>query len=207
MNQTLALTKVVRYNSTGGLRTVTEVASDYAGGPEAEARCLATGSAQEWFAVLYNELRRLARGELFRHQALTLGPTTLLHEAWLRLGASKVEFAGQDDLIRYAARVMRGIVIDHIRQRASLKRGGEFNIIPYRTFDDLRALGVDETIRISDALEELTAVDPRLAELVELKFFAGLSFSEIAVLRDISERTVQRDWNKARTLLYSAIRP
>jgi RNA polymerase sigma factor (TIGR02999 family) len=168
---------------------------------------LRPNSAREWFSMLYQELRRMARGELFRHRALTLGATTLLHEAWLSLSESQMNFASQDDLTRYAARVMRGIVVDHIRERASLKRGSEFDIVPYSTFDDLRALGVDSVLNVSDALDELAAADPRLAELVELKFFAGLTFVEIAALRKISERTVQRDWEKARMFLFSSIKP
>ena len=163
-------------------------------------------SAQDWFELLYHELRRMARGELFRHQALTIGPTTLLHEAWLRLAPSELAFATQADLIRYAVRVMRGIVIDHIRRRSSLKRGGELDFVPYETLADLRTLGPREVIDLDGALEELGAVDPTLAELVDMKFFAGLTFVEIAALRKVSERTVQRDWDKARMLLFSAMR-
>jgi RNA polymerase sigma factor (TIGR02999 family) len=163
-------------------------------------------SAQEWFEVLYHELKRMARGEIFRHQALTIGPTTLLHEAWIRLAPSELAFASQGELIRYSARVMRGIVIDHIRQRNSLKRGGEVDFVPYETLADLRALGSSEALGLDDALAELAKADPALAELVDMKFFAGLSFVEIAALRKVSERTVQRDWDKARMLLFSAIR-
>jgi RNA polymerase sigma factor (TIGR02999 family) len=162
-------------------------------------------SAPEWFELLYGELRRMARGELFRHQALTMGPTTLLHEAWLRLLPSELKFASQEDLIRYTAHVMRGIVVDHIRSRASLKRGGNFDIVAYETLSDLRDMGSEEALKINEAMQELCAIDAGLAELVELKFFGGLTFVEIAALRKVSERTVQRDWNKARLLLYSAV--
>jgi RNA polymerase sigma factor (TIGR02999 family) len=162
-------------------------------------------SAEEWFAIIYHELRRMARGELFRHQALSLGAMTLLHETWLRLEGGKLEFATQHDLVRYAARVMRGIVIDYIRKNASLKRGAEFQFIRQRTFDDLRALDEHSTLNVNESLNELANIDPRLAELVELKFFAGLSFIEIAALRRVSDRTVQRDWEKARMLLFSSL--
>jgi RNA polymerase sigma factor (TIGR02999 family) len=163
-------------------------------------------NTREWFELLYHELRRRARGELFRRQALTLGSTTVLHEAWLRLNASTLEFASEGDVIRYTARVMRGIVVDHIRERTALKRGGEFDLVPYETMNDLRALGSQETLNVSEALEELSSIDPALAELVELKFFAGLTFGEVAAIRKVSERTVQRDWDKARMLLFDAIR-
>ena len=95
-------------------------------------------SASEWFQVLYGELRRRARGELFRHQAVTIGPTTLLHEAWLRLGRrDDLRFASQAELVCYASRAMRGIVIDHIRARIAGKRGSGQVPIPYETLTDL----------------------------------------------------------------------
>jgi len=162
-------------------------------------------TATEWFEVLYHELRRMARGELFRQRALTLGPTTLLHEAWLRLAPTDLRFATQDDLVRYTARVMRNIVIDRVREKASQKRGGEFDFVAYETMADLRELGSDRTLALDLALQELAGVDPQLAELVELKFFAGLTFDEIAALRHVSGRTVQRDWEKARNLLFTAL--
>ena len=164
-------------------------------------------SPSEWFQLLYHELRRRARGELFRHQALTLGATTLLHEAWLRLDDKPLAFGTQAELVAYAGRVMRGIVIDHIRSRGAEKHGGAYQHVPYETSQDLRAMKDDEVLHLDDALKDLAATDARLAELVELRFFAGLTFAEIAALRDVSERTVQRDWEKARTLLYTALKP
>jgi RNA polymerase sigma factor (TIGR02999 family) len=164
-------------------------------------------SSREWFKLLYHELRRRARGELFRHQALTLGATTLLHEAWLRLDDKPLAFGTQAELVAYAGRVMRGIVIDHIRSRSAEKRGGAYQLVPYETSQDLRAMKDDEVLHLDDALKDLAAADTRLAELVELRFFAGLTFAEIAALRDVSERTVQRDWEKARAVLYTALKP
>jgi RNA polymerase sigma factor (TIGR02999 family) len=163
-------------------------------------------NASAWFEQLYNELRRVARGELFRHQAMTLGPNTLLHEAWLRLEPHELAFADQQALVRYAARVMRNIVIDHLRERSAQKRGGEFDFVPYETLHDLRAMESADVLAVAEALGELEALSPPLAELVELKFFAGLTFVEIAALRQVSERTVLRDWDKARMLLFAALR-
>jgi RNA polymerase sigma factor (TIGR02999 family) len=163
-------------------------------------------SASDWFTLLYKELRRRARGELFRHQALTLGATTLLHEAWMQLDSRSLDFATQAELVAYAGRTMRGIVIDHIRARMSDKRGGGVENLPYETLVDLHSLPDREVLGIHDALAALAAADPPLAELVELKFFAGLGLAEIAALRGVSERTAQRDWEKARLFLYSALR-
>lgn len=163
-------------------------------------------TANEWFQVLYHELRRRARGELFRHQAFTLGATTLLHEVWLQMGPRELQFASQDQLIAYAARAMRGIVIDHLRARRAGKRGGGLEPVTYETQEDLRALSDGEVLELADALDSLAAEERELAELVELKFFAGLTFAEIASLRQVSERTVQRDWEKARAYLHEAMR-
>lgn len=163
-------------------------------------------SPREWFEALYDELRRRARGELFRHQALTMGATTLLHEAWLRMDGRPLAFATQPELVSYAGRVMRGIVIDHIRSRRTDRHGGEFQFVPFDTLHDLAAMGDDELLRLDDSLRDLAAADARLAELVELRFFAGLTFVEIAALREVSVRTVQRDWDKARMLLFSALK-
>lgn len=164
-------------------------------------------TASEWFQVLYGELRRRARGELFRHQAVTIGPTTLLHEAWLRLGQrDDLRFASQAELVSYASRAMRGIVIDHIRARIAGKRGGGQDAIPYETLPDLRRMPDLEVVALDDALDALAGVDPALCELVELRFFAGLTLIEIAALREISERTAQRDWEKARLFLYESMR-
>ena len=172
----------------------------------AQAAVQSARSARAWFEALYDELRRRARGELFRHQALTMGATTLLHEAWLRMDGRPLAFASQAEMVSYAGRVMRGIVIDHIRSRHASRHGGEFEFVPYETLHDLRAMDDAQVLRLDDSLRDLAAADARLAELVELHFFAGLTFIEIAALRGVSVRTVLRDWDKARMLLFSALK-
>jgi RNA polymerase sigma factor (TIGR02999 family) len=104
----------------------------------------------------------------------------------------------------YAARVMRGLIIDHARRRHALKRGAEFEITSEVTAVD-RAVDDRELTRISDALDELAKVDTSLAEVVDLKFFCGFSFAEIGAMRGVSERTVQREWEKARIYLHRAL--
>ncbi len=167
--------------------------------------------AGEWFALLYRELRGLARGELYRHHALTLGPTTLLHEAWMCVDAQALRFASRDDIVRYTARVMRGLVIDHIRRRASVKRGGEVHFEPLQTLSELRAMhhhcGDPALIALDDALQSLAQSHPALTELVELRYFGGFELSEIAALRGVSIRTLQRDWDKARLILFQLVQP
>lgn len=107
----------------------------------------------------------------------------------------------------YAARVMRGLIIDHARTRQAQKRGGQFEITSLGTEIDGAITDHRELQQISDALDELAKSDSALAELVDLKFFCGFSFAEIAAIRGISERTVQRNWEKARIYLHHCLRP
>jgi RNA polymerase sigma factor (TIGR02999 family) len=157
------------------------------------------------FAALYAELHRLARRELARSAGGTLGATTLLHEAYLDLGRrGGPSFPDRARFMGYAARVMRGLIIDHARNRRAQKRGGLFQITSLDT-DAAAPADHDELARIGEALDELAQVDAALAEIVDLKFFCGFSFAEIAAMRGTSERTVQRSWEKARLYLHSAM--
>jgi RNA polymerase sigma factor (TIGR02999 family) len=161
------------------------------------------------FASLYEELHRLARRELARPgMPVTLSPTALLHEAYLDMaGRQGLAFPDRARLMVYAARVMRGLIIDYARNRNAQKRGGRVEITSLKT--DIAVIPVDdiELLKIGEALEELAKVDAPLAEIVDLKFFCGFSVAEIAVIRSVSKRTVQRDWEKARAYLYRGIRP
>ena len=167
------------------------------------------GAAEALFAELYSELHRLARRELARGAGggVTLGVTTLLHEAYLDIGGrSGPSFPDKARFMGYAARVMRGLIIDHVRNRHAQKRGGQFHITTLEVDVADQAADQQELTRISDALDELAKVDPALAEIVDLKFFCGFSFAEIAAMRDVSERTAQRSWEKARIYLHRTIR-
>ena len=160
------------------------------------------------FTALYSELHRLARRELARRgSGASLGVTTLLHEAYVDMvGRDRHAFDDQAHFMGYASRVMRGLIIDHARSRCAIKRGGQFEMTS--ADDELVARhGVDagELTRISDALDALERADPALVEVVDLKFFCGFSFGEIAAMRGISERTVQRHWEKARIYLHRSI--
>ena len=106
----------------------------------------------------------------------------------------------------YAARVMRGLIIDHAREQHAQKRGGLFEITSLNTEAMENAVDQRELVRISETLDELGKVEPALAEIVDLKFFCGFSFAEIAAMRGVSERTVQRNWEKARIYLHRKIR-
>jgi RNA polymerase sigma factor (TIGR02999 family) len=164
-------------------------------------------AADALFISLYAELHRLARRELNRRGPLGgLGVTTLLHEAYLSISdKSGTAFADHARFMAYAARVMRGLIIDDIRRRRSEKRGGLFHITALDTELAGSVAGPNALLQISDALDELAEVEPELAEIIDLKFFCGFSFAEIAAMRHVSERTIQRSWEKGRLYLHHAI--
>ena len=159
------------------------------------------------FSTLYSELHRLARREVNRRGRIGgLGVTTLLHEAYLSIsGMEGTVFVDHAGFMAYAARVMRNLIIDDVRRQRSEKRGGLYEI---QSLDLDHADSVTNPrvlTRIGDALEELASVDPDLAAVIDLKFFCGFSFAEIAAMRGVSERTIQRSWEKGRLYLYHSI--
>jgi RNA polymerase sigma factor (TIGR02999 family) len=163
--------------------------------------------AEALFGALYSELHRVARRELARNAGgCTLGPTALLHQAYIDMaGREGPEFPDRPRFMAYAARVMRGLIIDYMRNRHAQKRGGGFEITSL--VDDAvdASAEVDELTRVSQALDELAIAEPPLAEIVDLKFFCGFSFVEIAAMRGVTDRTVQRQWQKARIYLHHSL--
>jgi RNA polymerase sigma factor (TIGR02999 family) len=163
-------------------------------------------AAHGLFEALYAELHRLATHRLARNApGVTLSATTLLHEAYLEMSRRDTAFPDRGRFMAYAARVMRGLIVDYVRKRRAQKRGGQFVITSLDTDAGEAARDEKELGRISDALDELATVEPALAEIVDLKFFCGFSIPEIAAMRNISERTVQRSWQRARIFLYRAL--
>jgi RNA polymerase sigma factor (TIGR02999 family) len=165
-------------------------------------------AADAVFAALYDELHRMARRELTRRGGgVTLSATTLLHDAYLSMSSREgTAFPDRNRFMAYASRVMRGLIIDYARSRQAQKRGGLFEITSIQTdvagaMPDAKAL-----TELSDALDDLAEFDPRLARTVDLKFFCGFTFGEIAAVWGVSERTVQRDWEKARIYLHHVLR-
>jgi len=167
-------------------------------------------AADALFAALYAELHGMARRELARRGGgVTLSATTLLHEAYLDIsGRDGTAFPDRNRFMAYACRVMRGLIIDYARRRQAQKRGGEFEITSIATdvAGAVAAVNADELSQLSDGLGELEQTEPRLARVVDLKFFCGFSFAEIGSMMGVSERTVQRDWEKARIFLHGMLR-
>jgi RNA polymerase sigma factor (TIGR02999 family) len=164
-------------------------------------------ASEDLFTTLYAQLRQIAQSALRRAgPQLAVSPTTLLHEAYLKISArDAVAFPDRVRFMAYASRAMRRLVIDFVRERRALKRGAAFEITAMPTESGEPRVDGAELERISDGLDELAGLDASLAELVDLKFFCGFSFAEIAALRGVSERTVQHDWNKARLFLRDAL--
>jgi RNA polymerase sigma factor (TIGR02999 family) len=161
-------------------------------------------AAHQLFTVLYNELHRLARREVARLGSFSpVGASTLLHEAYLDISQREaLAFPDQARFMAYAARAMRGLVIDRVRERQAQKRGGFLVITSLDVETADRCPQPELLSQISEALDELARIEPALARVVDLKFFCGFSMLEISVMLGCSERTVQRQWEKARLLLF-----
>lgn len=160
-------------------------------------------AADELLPLLYEELRRIAGAHLAHERRdHTLQPTALVHEAWLRLVDQPArDLQSRQHFLSLAARVMRRVLVDHAREHGALKRGGEAARV---TLDGAVALYESralDLLALNDALDALSALDPALARLVELRFFAGLSNAEVAELEGASLRSVERGWSTARAFL------
>jgi RNA polymerase sigma factor (TIGR02999 family) len=161
-------------------------------------------AADALFTALYNELHRLAKREIKKHEA-GFGATTLLHEAYLAMAdRDGAVFPDRARFMAYAARVMRGLVIDDIRARHAQKRGGGYLMTTFHT--ELEVADNPTALRkLSDALDDLASHAPALAELVDLRYFCGFTLEEIGAMQNVSDRTVKRNWQKARIYLIRAL--
>jgi RNA polymerase sigma factor (TIGR02999 family) len=181
---------------------VSELLRDWRGGD--------AGAVDELFALAYDDLRSLARRQLARLGAgQTLAPTVLVHEVYMRWA----ERSSPDVLDRHhfhalASRAMRHVIVDHLRRRQARKRDWGLPL-PLDSEIDNRMnptpAGLVDVMMIDEALTQLETLDARQARVVEMRFFAGLELDEIAAALDVSERTVKRDWHKARAFLYNAL--
>lgn len=161
------------------------------------------------FAVAYDELRLRARAQLQGGGRNTLLDTTVLvHESYMRyLNAGHLSSAERAHFFSYAAHVMRSVIVDFARRRQAQRRGGDAVHVPLTTqFAESVGVSEDQIVKINDALDELQKLDERLAQVVEMRYFGGMTEGEIAAALGITERTVRRDWLKARLLLAESLR-
>lgn len=158
-------------------------------------------------SLVYDDLKRRAHHQLRQNRDATLSTTGLVHEAYLRLVATpNPDWQDRHHFFAVASKAMRSVVVDYARRRLAAKRGGLAR--PVELDENLLRVDNDaaEALAVNEAVGRLADLDPRLAELVELRFFGGLSIDEVAGLRRVSDSTVKRDWSKARTLLQGFLR-
>jgi RNA polymerase sigma factor (TIGR02999 family) len=168
----------------------------------------ASGSNREaldgLFSILYDELRRVAHRQLLgQPRDATLNTTALIHEAYLRMvDQTQVDWEDRARFFSYAARTMRAIIVDYARRRGAQKRGGRLARLPFDDSDLPIDVQADAILAVDDALTRLARVSDRLSQIVECRFFGGLSLEETAAALGVSDRTVRRDWVKAKAWLY-----
>ena len=160
----------------------------------------------EWQQA-YPELKKIARARLYASGAQAgLNTTALVHESYLRLAdKAHLSFATRHHFYAYAARVMRSVIVDLVRERQADRRGGDAPHVTLNTAAALAPAPDDDALRVDEALTALAAVEPRLAQVVELRYFVGLGDAEIAGVLGLSDRTVRREWDKASVLLRSML--
>ena len=165
-------------------------------------------AADRLFAALYDELSRVARARLRAGPRDTLLDTSsLVHESFLRFaGAGHLQLRDRSHFMRWAGRVMRSVIVDFARRRRAARRGGGMNRLTLTTeIGSQDPQGETEILRVHEALDEMALHDPRMAAVVEMRYFAGMTETEIAEAVGVGERTVRRDWEKARLFLREAL--
>jgi RNA polymerase sigma factor (TIGR02999 family) len=167
-----------------------------------------SGAIDEIFSLTYRELRQMAHQRLHRSNRVTsLDTTALVHECYLRLvRLGQLQTRDRAHFLGYAARVMRSIVVDFVRQSLAKRRGGdELRVTLGTDIRDSSAVSEEQIMQVDEALQELAVLDPRLVQVVEMRYFAGFTVEQIAESRGVTTRTIRRDWEKARLLLYAAL--
>lgn len=166
-------------------------------------------AAESLFATTYADLRRLARARLRAGGRNTfLDTSSLVHESYLRFaGSGQLQIEDRLHFMRWAGRVMRSVIVDFARRRQADRRGGDQQRLTLTTgVAGAVASGETEILRVHEALDNMAALDARMAQVVEMRYFGGMTETEIAEALGITDRTVRRDWEKARLLLREALK-
>jgi len=165
-----------------------------------------TGALDDLVSLVYPELKKLARFQLSGERpGHTLNTTAIVHEAFLRLSSGNSKWKDQGHFLRASSKVMRHLLVDHARRRNAEKRGG--GVVPCE-LDEARHEGTDDSVAVlalDIAIKNMALIDPRLEQIVECRYFAGLTVAETAEALNMAVRTVERDWQKARGYLLSAM--
>ncbi len=179
-------------------KDITRLLVDWGNGDQA--------ALDELIPLVYDELRRLAARYMRReNQGHTLQTSALINEAYLRLvDQENVQLQNRAQFFGFAAQLMRRILVDHARSRSRIKRGGGVQMVSLAE-QAVISNDIAEVIALDDALKNLAEMDPRKAQIVEMKFFGGLTNEEVAEVLKVTSRTVEREWRKAKAWLYRAI--
>ena len=167
-----------------------------------------TEAVERLFELLYADLKRMAHAKLHMNAGpASLNTTMLVHESFLRLvKLEQLKVQDRAHFMAYAARVMRSVVVDMVRENSAERHGGGFAMVTLNTEAADAAPAADEQIlAVHEALAELASIDERLVRVVEMRYFVGLEMEEIALALGVGKRTVERDWEKARSFLYAAL--
>ncbi len=168
------------------------------------------GAVGQLFELLYPDLRRIAHARLRASSHSTLLETTaLVHESYARFaGLARVNVTDRAHFLAYASRVMRSVIIDMAREGLAERRGGGAPHVTLTTgLGEALSSEQPDVLRVHEALQELAQIDQRMAQVVEMRYFGGLEHAEIAAALGVSLRTVERDWEKARSFLYASLKP
>jgi len=164
------------------------------------------GAFDHLVSAVYPELKKLAHFQLVNERpGHTLNTTAIVHEAYVRLSVSEGNWGNRRHFLRASSKVMRHLLVDHARKRNADKRGGGAKVL---TLEEDRLVNADDSLAVlalEDAIKEIREIDPRLEEIIECRFFTGLSVSETAEALGTSKRTVERGWQRARAYLMSAL--
>jgi len=160
------------------------------------------GARDRLYTLLYSELRRLARGHLAKAGAITLDPTAIVHEAWLRSQTGPLGAANRGQFFAHASAVMRSVIVDHARARAADKRGGGFADVTLGTGTLDGLVQPPDALQVDEALQALQRLDARCHRVVEMRYFGGMTLEEIAAVLELSVPTLKRDWRRARAFLF-----
>jgi len=201
--------KLLRFPATMGLGCKSGGGMEDIGGLIARVNAGEAGAQDELFAAAYDELRKLARSRLRGGGRNTyLDTTALVHESYLRdINGGQLRSEDRRAFFAYASRVMRSVIIDAVRERQAQRRGGDLDRLTLDTqlLDKLPA-GEEQLLSVHEALDALAQAEPRLAKVVEMRYFGGYTEAEIAEALELNERTVRRDWDKARLLLEAMLK-
>jgi RNA polymerase sigma factor (TIGR02999 family) len=174
----------------------------------AQARTGDAAAVGRIFEQLYPELRRMAHARLRGHSPdAALNTTALVHESYERLaGMAALQVGDRSHFLAYASRTMRSVIVDLARERMAERRGGGAPHVTLTTgLGERLSNDRPEVVLVHDALQELAAIEPRLAQVVEMRYYGGLEHAEIAAALGVSLRTVERDWERARSYLYAVL--